>query len=363
MPKVTQLPLTTTVNSLTNILLVDERKTKTISYPNLFTQMRAELSALGTPGPQGSEGVQGARGFLGNQGVQGSQGNQGPADGFQGHQGHQGSQGLLGIQGIQGASAPGTQGAKGVQGAPGSQGQKGDFGGPQGARGHQGVQGAPDGPQGAPGAQGTKGAQGSQGVEGTKGNPGAQGARGVQGNQGVQGDFGIQGIQGVQGAKGGDGSGVPAGGTQGQVLGKASNTNYDVEWKDTAAIGLGIRQTFTTATGSLSNNSTASVFVSGYSTYVLSKVETTAPAWVRLYTDTTSRTNDASRSQDVDPLPGTGILAEVITTSTKLTQVITPAVVGFNSTSSDSSVYMAVTNKSGSTQSINVTLTLLKLEQ
>jgi hypothetical protein len=363
MPKVTQLPITFTVNSLTNILVVDERKTKTISYPNLFTQLRSELSAVGIPGPQGVQGALGQIGVQGNQGHQGIQGSQGPADGFQGHQGVQGFQGLKGVQGVQGAIGTGVQGAKGAQGSQGSQGQKGDFGGPQGAQGHQGVQGSPNGPQGAPGAQGSKGSQGFEGPQGLPGLPGVQGSKGAQGAQGVQGDLGVQGIQGVQGAKGGDGSGVPAGGTQGQVLGKASNTNYDVEWKDTAAIGLGIRQSFTTSTSAIANNNTATVQVAGYSTYVLSKVETTAPAWVRIYSDTTNRTNDASRSEDTDPLPGVGVIAEVITTSTKLTQLITPGVVGFNFTSTDSNVYLSVTNKSGSTQSIGVTLTLLKLEQ
>lgn len=38
-------------------------------------------------------------------------------------------------------------------------------------------------------------------------------------------------IQGV-GIPGADGQGVPAGGSTGEVLAKASNTNYDTEWVD-----------------------------------------------------------------------------------------------------------------------------------
>jgi hypothetical protein len=41
---------------------------------------------------------------------------------------------------------------------------------------------------------------------------------------------GIQGAQGTQGIQGPTGQGVPSGGTTGQLLAKASNTDYDTEW-------------------------------------------------------------------------------------------------------------------------------------
>jgi len=361
MPKVSQLPLLNTISTTTEILLVDSLNTKKIRYSHFFDQLRVELSDVGVPGPQGNQGDQGVQGAsgIGVQGAAGVQGAQGPADGFQGHQGNQGYQGSKGIQGSQGHQGIGIQGHQGYQGLRGVQGASN---GPQGAQGIQGAQGTKGdfgGPQGGVGAQGT---QGHQGVQGGKGNPGVQGAQGIQGTQGA-GYQGVQGDFGIQGHQGNNGSGVPTGGTQGQVLAKASNANNDVEWKDTAAIGLGVRQAFTTSTAVIANNNTGTIQVLGYSTYILSKVETTAPAWVRIYSDTTSRTNDASRSEDTDPLPGVGVIAEVITTSSKLTQLITPGVVGFNSTSSDSNVYLSVKNKSGSAQSIGVTITLLKLEQ
>lgn len=43
---------------------------------------------------------------------------------------------------------------------------------------------------------------------------------------------GATGAAGADGADGADGVGVPAGGTTGQVLAKASNTDYDTEWID-----------------------------------------------------------------------------------------------------------------------------------
>jgi hypothetical protein len=52
------------------------------------------------------------------------------------------------------------------------------------------------------------------------------------GPQGIQGDPGPAGADGANGADGAAGVGVPAGGTTGQVLGKASGDDYDTEWVD-----------------------------------------------------------------------------------------------------------------------------------
>jgi hypothetical protein len=82
-----------------------------------------------------------------------------------------------------------------------------------------------------------------------------------------------------------------------------------------------------------------------------------------LYTDATSRTSDSARTEGNDPTPGSGIIAEVITTSGSLTQLITPGVIGFNNdTSTVTTVYLSVTNKDTVSRSIGVTLTLLQLE-
>ena len=56
--------------------------------------------------------------------------------------------------------------------------------------------------------------------------------KGQQGETGPQGPQGATGPQGPQGETGAAGVGVPSGGTTGQVLKKASNTNYDTEWAD-----------------------------------------------------------------------------------------------------------------------------------
>jgi hypothetical protein len=76
-------------------------------------------------------------------------------------------------------------------------------------------------PAGPQGDKGDKGDRGDKGEKGDKGDPGEKGQRGFSGS-------------GAVGAAGPPGVGVPAGGTTGQVLEKASNTNFDTGWVDPA---------------------------------------------------------------------------------------------------------------------------------
>lgn len=57
---------------------------------------------------------------------------------------------------------------------------------------------------------------------------------GPKGDAGEAGPQGIQGPTGATGATGPAGPGVAAGGTAGQVLVKASATDYDAQWSDVA---------------------------------------------------------------------------------------------------------------------------------
>lgn len=59
-------------------------------------------------------------------------------------------------------------------------------------------------------------------------------AAGITGTQGPTGPSGPQGEAGPQGPAGADGVGVPAGGTSGQVLEKASGTDFDTQWSNPA---------------------------------------------------------------------------------------------------------------------------------
>jgi hypothetical protein len=236
------------------------------------------------------------------------------------------------------------------------------------------------------------------------------------GFKGPKGDTGTNGVNGI------DGVGVPPGGTAGQVLSKLTNVSYTTTWVTLAAIsttgnyssligkpapytatsidsfidvdtttvpptngqalvwststnlwrpftvgsgiGLSSRSSVIATTAlSVSSGLTENCQVAGYKSYLLSKVSTNYPAWIRIYTDAASRTADASRLEGYDPLPGAGVIAEVITTATALTQLITPGVIGFNNdTITTSTVYLAVTNKDSSSRVITVTLNLLQLE-
>ena len=64
------------------------------------------------------------------------------------------------------------------------------------------------------------------------------GNAGPQGIQGIQGDQGIQGIQGIQGDQGLTGPGVAAGGSAGQILAKASSTDFDTAWTNPPESGI-----------------------------------------------------------------------------------------------------------------------------
>ena len=143
-------------------------------------------------------------------------------------------------------------------------------------------------------------------------------------------------------------------------------SNWDTAhgWGDHSTQGyltaLPSRGTVPQTVASLASNASADVSFTTPKTYALLKIETSHAAWVTLYTDTTSRTNDASRSETTDPTPGSGVLAEVITTGAT-TQLITPGTICFNSTGS-TTTYAKIVNKSAGTANVQVTLTYVKLE-
>jgi hypothetical protein len=156
----------------------------------------------------------------------------------------------------------------------------------------------------------------------TTGTQGSQGSSGAQGNQGNQGSQGFQG---------------PAG-------------------------PFTFRSSFAVVTPTISNGSSSNVPLVGYKSYALLKIQTSAAAWVTIYSDPNSRSNDSARTELIDPLPGSGVIAEVITTGNQ-TVLMTPAPMGFNNEATPTeNIYLKIVNKSGSTQAITVTLTLLKLE-
>ena len=94
-------------------------------------------------------------------------------------------------------------------------------------------QGHLQGPKGDQGIQGDTGPQGPKGDKGDTGADGAPGAKGDTGPQGPKGDKGDKGDTGATGPQGPTGPGVPAGGTDGDVLVKNGSTDYDGRWTST----------------------------------------------------------------------------------------------------------------------------------
>ena len=127
---------------------------------------------------------------------------------------------------------------------------------------------------------------------------------------------------------------------------------------------LASRTTKNATTASLNAAASGDLSITAFKAYNLLKIAIDHPAWVRLYTDSTSRSNDASRTEGTDPTPGSGVIAEVLTTTAGAsTFLMSPAVFGWNNDGSPSTtVYAKVTNKDSSARAITVTLTLIQAE-
>ena len=129
-----------------------------------------------------------------------------------------------------------------------------------------------------------------------------------------------------------------------------------------SASGLEARTTGQATASNLANSGSADLTITAAKTYALHAIQTSHAAWVTLYTDTTSRTNDAARNETTDPLPGAGVIAEVITNDGSK-QRITPGTIGYNDDGTPSTnAYIKVVNKSGNTANLTVTLYYVKLE-
>jgi hypothetical protein len=141
----------------------------------------------------------------------------------------------------------------------------------------------------------------------------------------------------------------------------ATNSGNDVTVTIPGVTGaLSTRSTIIGTTGTISNNNSADLDITGGApAYALLKIQSNDASWVRLYTDTASRTADASRVITDDPAPDAGVVAEIITTGNQVIKM-SPGVIGWLDTGT--TVHARVTNLSGGARAITVTLTLLALE-
>ena len=127
---------------------------------------------------------------------------------------------------------------------------------------------------------------------------------------------------------------------------------------------LASRTTKNATTASLNAAASGDLSITAFKAYNLLKIAIDHPAWVRLYVDSASRTSDASRAEGTDPAPGSGVIAEVLTsTAGASTFLMSPGVIGWNNDGTPSTtVYAKVTNKDSSARAITVTLTLIQAE-
>ena len=125
----------------------------------------------------------------------------------------------------------------------------------------------------------------------------------------------------------------------------------------------GSRVVVSGSTTSIEDESIGNIDITGYKSYALMHVGLSTAGWIRLYTDSTSRANDINRGLGNDPTPGSGVIAEVVTTGISTEQIVSPFTMGGNLMDPvDATIYASIKNLSGSTQTITANLTVLPLE-
>jgi hypothetical protein len=148
------------------------------------------------------------------------------------------------------------------------------------------------------------------------------------------------------------------------------NWNEAHEWGDhstqgylkTGDVVIPQRTTISEISPLLQPDESVNLNLSGFKGYILYKVQTSAAAWVRIYTSNDERTLDANRIIVTDPLPGSGVVAEIITSGDE-TVNMAPATIGFNNEVIPvNNIPIRITNKSNTATQITVSITLLQLE-
>jgi hypothetical protein len=153
--------------------------------------------------------------------------------------------------------------------------------------------------------------------------------------------------------------------SDGQVLKYSTTAGKWVNGTDNTSGGGGglvSRSSANVTTITLTAGASTSTNITGFKGYALLSIQTSAAAWVTVYSSTAARTADLTRTITSDPTPGSGVIAEVITTS-GTTQYFSPALIGYSSESSPSTtIPIKVYNNGASSAAITVTLTLIQLE-
>jgi hypothetical protein len=129
--------------------------------------------------------------------------------------------------------------------------------------------------------------------------------------------------------------------------------------------GLSSRTTVSGTTASIAYQASENVTVQAAKGYALYSIQASAGAWVTIYTSASAQSADSTRAIITDPTPGSGVIAETITTGAVAnTTYFTPAVMGFNADGTPgTNMYLKIyNNNSAGATAITVTITYLKLE-
>lgn len=97
----------------------------------------------------------------------------------------------------------------------------------------------------------------------------------------------------------------------------------------------------------------------GCKSYGLLSVSGASGAWVKLYYDTTSRTNDATRTIDQDPSSNVYLMAESVSTTNGVIR-FAPATIGYNE-GTNNSIPIAITNTRTASATYTIEFNFLKL--
>lgn len=121
-------------------------------------------------------------------------------------------------------------------------------------------------------------------------------------------------------------------------------------------------RTVVAVTATIAAGASANLALTGFKGYIIYTIQTNTAAWIRVYTSVAGRTVDESRTITTDPTPGSGVVAEVITTGAA-TINMAPAPIGFSTESApNNNIPIRITNRSISSQNITVTMVLVPIE-
>ena len=145
------------------------------------------------------------------------------------------------------------------------------------------------------------------------------------------------------------------------IDGSADTTSLDYKSRK----GSFIRETASVTTSSLAPGDTdSSKVLSIGKGCMLVKFETDYAAWVHIYSSAAAQSADSVRGRTTDPVAGSGVLLEAITTAgAGLILLLSPAIIAASlEASPGTALPITVTNDDGSTQIITVTATLIPVE-